>query len=148
MARPLAQEPAHGTSCEPSWLDHDLDCFPLVHRAIAVRHAREADDPVEDAAWFDPAVEDLREQYLDVGARRCGPAADGDVVVESRLRGGHRLALRNADAADGAARTGDADRRLHGLVEADTFQDGVGAVPAGQLLHTLDRLRAALADDV
>src|SRR5213593_2669321 len=67
-----------------SWLDHDLDRLPLVHRPVPVRDLVEADDAVEDAAWFDPAVEDVREKLLDVGACRSRPAADGDVAEERR----------------------------------------------------------------
>src|SRR5205085_12077379 len=56
--------------------------------------------------------------------------------------------LRHADSADRAAGAGDADRRLHRLLEADALEDGVGAVAAGELANALDCLVAALADDV
>ena len=58
------------------------------------------------------------------------------------------LVLRNADAADGAARRDDAERGRHRLVVADALEHGVRAEPAGQLADPLDRLLAALADDV
>jgi hypothetical protein len=57
-----------------SGLDHDLDYFPLVHRAVAVGHLVEAHDPVEDSAGLDPAFEDVRQKLLDVRADRGGPA--------------------------------------------------------------------------
>lgn len=38
--------------------------------------------------------------------------------------------------------------REHRLFEADAFEDGVGAEPAGELAHALDRLVAAFAYDV
>src|SRR5207253_779193 len=50
-----------------------------------VGHYVEADDSVEDASRFDPAVEDVGQQFLDVGADGCRAAADGDVVEERRL---------------------------------------------------------------
>ena len=71
-----------------------------------------------------------------------------DVVEERRLRRRDRLLLRNADAADGAARPGDAERRAIDCVVADALEHGVSAEAAGQLAHALDRLFAALADDV
>ena len=37
---------------------------------------------------------------------------------------------------------------VHRLLVADALEDGVGAEAAGQLAHALDRLLAALADDV
>src|SRR6266536_2100373 len=69
-----------------SGLDHDLDRLPLVHRPVAVRHLVEAHDPVEDPAGLDPAIKDVGQKLLDVGADRGGSAAHGDVVVERRLR--------------------------------------------------------------
>ena len=56
--------------------------------------------------------------------------------------------MRNADAPDRAAGPRDGHRRLHRLLGADAFQDGVDAEAAGQLADALDRLLAALADDV
>ena len=56
--------------------------------------------------------------------------------------------LRHADPADGAARPRDAERGDHRLRVADALEHRVGAVAAGQLAHALDRLVAALADDV
>src|SRR5438128_1156630 len=97
------------SACLLSRLDQDLDRFPVVHRAVAVRYVVEAHDPIEDAARFDPALEDVWQKLLDVRAGRGGSAAYGDVVVERRPRRGHRLVLGNPDAADGAARTGDAE---------------------------------------
>ena len=56
--------------------------------------------------------------------------------------------LGNADPADRTARPRNLDRGLHRLVEADAFEDRIHAVAVGQLLDALDRLGAALADDV
>src|SRR5205807_3132744 len=88
------------------------------------------------------------QELLDVGADRRGAAADGDVVEERGPRRGHRLVLGDSDAADRAARAGDADGGEHRLLEADALEDGVDAEAAGELAHPLDCLVAALADDV
>src|SRR5215208_5033956 len=127
---------------------HDLDRLAVVHRPVAVGHAVEADGPVEDAPGLDPALEDVRQELLDVRAYRGGPAAHGDVTEERRQRGGHRLVLGDADAADRAARTRDADGRGHRLTVADALEDGVGAEAPGELAHALDGLLAPLAHHV
>src|SRR4051794_31171449 len=98
--------------------DHDLEGLALVHRPVAVGHAVEADDAVEDAAGLDPAFENVRQQLLDVGADRGGAAAYRHVAVERLARRRHRLVLGNADAADRAARTRDANGRKRRLVRA------------------------------
>src|SRR5258707_6601250 len=121
---------------------------PLVHRAIAVGHLVEAHDAVEDPARLDPALEDVWQKLLDVRADRGGSAAYGDVVVECRPRCRHRLVLGNADAADCATRTRDADRGEHRLFEADALEDRVGAEAARELVHALNRFVAAIAHDV
>jgi len=56
--------------------------------------------------------------------------------------------MRNTDAAHGAARPDDADRRAHRLLGADAFENRVGAEAAGQRMHAFHRLFAALAHDV
>ena len=81
----------------------------------------ERPSPVEDAAGLDRAVEDVGEEFVDVGPNGCGTAADCDVVVEGLAGRGHLAVLRDADAADGSAGAGDKDRGLGGLVETDTF---------------------------
>ena len=53
-------------------LHHDFDCPALVHSSVAVGDLVEADDPVEDAAGFDLAPKDVREQRFDIGADRSG----------------------------------------------------------------------------
>src|SRR5947209_12669632 len=131
-----------------SELDQDLDRFAFVHRPIALRHLVEAHDPVIDSTRFDQAFEDVREELLDVRAARCGSAADGDVIVECRLRRRQRLVLGDADAADCASRTGDAESRPHRLLESDAFEDSVNAEAAGELAHALNRLVASLTHDV
>ena len=56
--------------------------------------------------------------------------------------------LGHADATDRTARAGDAERGIDRLLETDALEHGVRAEAAGQLSHALDRLLAALADDV
>ena len=125
-----------------------LDRLALVHRPVAVGYAVEVDDAVEDPARLDPSLEDVGQQFLDVGADRGGTAADADVVVERRLRSGELLLLRDADPADGAAGSGDSDRRQLRLLEADALEYGVDAVAAGQFFDALDGFVAAFAYDI
>jgi hypothetical protein len=129
-------------------LDQDLDRLALVHRAIAVGHTVEVRDPVEDAAGLDPAFEDVRRQFLDVGAGGGRTAADRDVVEERRQRGRNRLLLGKADAADCATRTDDPESSDRRLFVTDALEHGVRAEAVGELADALDRLVAALADDV
>ena len=56
--------------------------------------------------------------------------------------------MRDADAPDRAARADDAHRCVDRLLRADAFENGLDAEAAGQLAHALDRLVAALADDL
>ena len=56
--------------------------------------------------------------------------------------------LGKADAADCASGTGDAESGDRRLFVADALEDGVGAEAVGELADALDRLVAALADDV
>src|SRR5438552_4105769 len=125
-----------------------LDRLALVHRPVAVGYAVEVDDAVEDPARLDPSLEDVGQQFLDVGAGRGGTAADADVVVERGLRRGELLVLRDADSADGAAGAGDFDRRQLRLLEADALEHGVDAVAAGQFFDALDGFVAAFAYDI
>src|SRR5436853_6565068 len=53
-----------------------LDRLALVHRPVAVGYAVEVDDEIEDLARLDPYLEDVGQQFIDVGADRCGTAAD------------------------------------------------------------------------
>src|SRR5215218_3871561 len=132
----------------PSELDQDLDRLALVHRPVAVGHPADVRDPVEDAAGLDPSVEDVREQLLDVGAQRRGPAADGDVRKEGRNRVGHRVFLGQPDAPDCATGASDVKGRQGRLLQADALENRVCAEAVGQLADALDRLVPALADDV
>jgi hypothetical protein len=75
---------------------------------VAIRHVVEEHDPIEEAAWFDPAFEDVRQKLVDVRAGRSRTAAHGDVVEARQQRCGNRLFLGKTDAADCATRTGDA----------------------------------------
>jgi hypothetical protein len=40
-------------------------------------------NPIEDAPRFDPAFENIREQFLDVRPSWGGTTGDGDVIEES-----------------------------------------------------------------
>src|SRR3954468_4130272 len=131
----------------PSRPNHDLDRLAVVHRAVPVRHVVEAARAVEYAAGLDPALEDVREQLLDVRARRRRAAGDADVLPERDVAR-DRVLLRDADAADGAARARDLERRDHRLLEPDALEDGMRPVAAGQLPDVLDALVAALRHDV
>ncbi len=59
-----------------------------------------------------------------------------------------RVELRHADAADGAARPRDPHRGLKSFLETNALEHRVRALSPGQLAHPLDRLSAALGDDV
>ena len=83
--------------------------------------------------------------YARTGA---GPPPTVRFAKNDRLRCGHRLVLGKADAADRTARARDADGREYRLLEADGLEHGVDAEAVGELAHALDRLVAALADDV
>src|SRR6185503_2180541 len=82
-----------------SWLDHDLECLALVHRAVSVRYAVEVCDSIEHAARLNPAFEHVRQEFLDIRSYGCWPAAYGDVVEEGRLRGRNRFVLWDSDTA-------------------------------------------------
>src|SRR5215204_4026349 len=123
-------------SQERSRPHHDLDRLPVVHRPVAVGHPVEADGPVEHPTRLDPALEDVRQEILDVRAYRGGPAAHGDVAEERRQRGGDRLVLGYAHPADRAAQTGDAHGRLHRLSVTDALENGVDPEAAGDRKST------------
>jgi hypothetical protein len=72
-----------------SWPHHHLECLAIVHVSIAARHTVEVHDAVEDASRLDPAFQDVRQQFRDVGAHWSGTASYCDVMVEGRLGGGH-----------------------------------------------------------
>src|SRR5882757_9362619 len=64
------------------WFDHHLDGLAVIHRAVAIGHAVEADRKVEDPAGVDAALHYGGQQFLDIGADRGGAATDDDVFVE------------------------------------------------------------------
>src|SRR5437667_3104103 len=129
-------------------LDHHLDCFALVHGAVAIGNLIQSDYPIEYPARLDLALEHIGKQLLNVRSYRGRPAADREIVVKRRLRPGDRLVMGDTNAAHGTTRTGDADRGAHGLLGADALEDGVDAQTPGQLAHALDCRLAALAHDV
>src|SRR5207249_5075188 len=114
-------------------------------RAVAVVNLIQSDDPIEYPARLDLALEHIGKQLLNVRSYRGRPAADRKIVVESRLRAGDRLVVRDADAAHGPTRTADANGGTHGLVGADALEHRVDAEAAGQRAHARDRLLAPLA---
>ena len=79
---------------------------------------------------------------------RAGAGPPPTLTFFRRRRERGRLLLGHADAADGAAGARDLERRGHGLPVADALEHRVGALAAGELPYALDRLVAALADDV
>src|SRR5439155_8187930 len=85
---------------------------------------------------------------LDESAHRRRPAADRDVAVNRWFGRGDHLMLGYAHAADSTSRTGDLDSRLDSLVETDALEHRMSTEPAGQLLDPLNRLLAALRDDI
>src|SRR3954451_20116088 len=131
-----------------SGLDEDLDGLAVGHRAVAVRDALNVDGAVEDATGFDLPVEDVGQQLIDVRAHRGRAPADGDVLEERRLRERDRVVVRHADATDAAAGTRDLDRGQRRRLGANALEDAVGTGAAGELADALDRLVAALRDDV
>jgi hypothetical protein len=84
-------------------LDHDLDRLAVVHRPVAIRHPVEFRYSVEDTAWLDPPVKDVRQQLVDVGAGRGRPAAHSDVLPEGDASC-QCVVLRHTDPADRATR--------------------------------------------
>ena len=128
--------------------DQDLERLALVHRPVPVGHLVEARHAVEDAAGLDPALEDVRQELLDIGACRGRASGDGHVLEERLHAVRNRLRLGNADTADGATRTCDLEGRDGRLVVTDALEDGVGSQAVGELADPLDRLVASFADDV
>jgi hypothetical protein len=107
-----------------SELDQNLGGFPFVHSAVSIGHVLQTHDLIEDPARLDRAVEDVRQQLLNVRSGRSGAAGDGDVVEEGRQRFRDRLFLGKTDAANRATQTGDAERRARRLFEADALERG------------------------
>ena len=105
-------------------LDQELDRLALVHRAVALGHLVERAGAVEDAAGLDPALEDVRQQLLDVGARRGRAAADRDVVEE-------RLSASSGSARAAARRRG-RRRRRRGRCRAPSASTGRGRRTRGR----------------
>src|SRR5581483_3369350 len=133
---------------EPLRPDHNLERLALVHRPVTVGHPVKVCDEVEDAARIDPALKNIRQQFLDVSANRRGAAAYGNVVIKRWLCSQHCLALGNANATHCAAWTRDADRSEQRLIGADAFEYRVDAEAAAQPAHMLNRLVAALTHHV
>src|SRR3989442_4175861 len=108
-------------------LHHHLDCFALVHGSVAVGNLIQSDYPIEHPARLDLALEHIGKQVLNVRSYRGWPAADREIVVERRLRGGGRLVMGDADAADGATGPRNPNRGTHRFLSADALEDGGGA---------------------
>ena len=56
--------------------------------------------------------------------------------------------MRGAESADHSAGSGRAERLQHRLTGADTFEDGVGTEPVGELLDAGDASVASLGHDL
>ena len=108
----------------------------------------EPNGSVEHEPRLDPTLQHVGQVLLDVRPHRGRPAAHGHVAEEGRLRGGDRLVLRHADAADRTARAGDADGRLQRLFVAGSLRHRVDAVAASEVSDVLDGLLAPLAHHV
>jgi hypothetical protein len=52
---------------------------------------------VEDLVRLDGSVEDVRQQFLDVGLDRCRTAGEGDVAAEQPTEPDRRLLVTAAD---------------------------------------------------
>src|SRR5690349_22175603 len=65
-----------------SRLDENLERGALVHRPVAVGGVLEGHGAVEDPAGLDPALQDVGQQLLDVGALRTRAAGERDVAAE------------------------------------------------------------------
>src|SRR4051812_46422176 len=128
--------------------DEDLECLPSGHGAVAVGYLVQADGAVEDPARLNAAVEDVGQQVLDVRAGGGDAAGHGDVAPDGVEAQRHLAVLGGADPADRAAVAHDAEGYVDGLLGADAFQHGVGAVAAGQLPDLGDAFLAAFGDDV
>src|SRR5208282_4676136 len=122
--------------------------FALIHGPIAVRHLIEVYDTIKDAAGMDLAFQDVRQELGDVCAHRCGAATDRNVIEETWLRGRYGCVVRHADATNGRARAGHADRCEHGLFGANAFKYGMHAGPAREFAHAFDGLFAPFADHI
>ena len=92
------------------WADEDLEGTPRIHLPVSLRCLVESNFAVEDAAWANAAGEDAGHQGLDICAGGCGSAGEGDVAAEEAPESDWGvLILRDANAADDAARAYDAD---------------------------------------
>jgi hypothetical protein len=74
----VARDEGARSDAARSEVDHHLDRLAVVHSPVAVGHPVEVRRAIEDASGLDPAVEDVRKQLLDIGARRRGAAGDRD----------------------------------------------------------------------
>jgi hypothetical protein len=99
-----------------------LDRLAVVHRPVAVGHTLDVRDAVEDPPWFDPALEDVGQQVLDVRTDGCGAARHTRVFPERDARGG-RVVLGHANSTNGAAGPHDPKGCLDSLLKPDAFQD-------------------------
>ena len=96
-------------------ISHVLVCLIDFIQRIAVR---------EDFAGVDVTVQNgLQENFLVIGCHRSRTAGKRDVSVERFCRI-HLGAMRQADAADEAAGTNDAECLVGRALGADAFEDG------------------------
>ena len=128
--------------------DHHLERFTIVHVSVAVRHAVEVNDTIEDTSRMDAPFQNVGKQFANVGAHRSRAAAYHDVVIESGLGAGHGCILRHADTANGSTRAGDLNRRFGRLSEAHAFRALRGHRTPGELSYALDRLGTTFAHHI
>src|SRR6185436_14656235 len=131
-----------------SGLDHHLDRFALVHRAIAVGNAVEVHNAVEDAAWLNPALHDIGQKLFYICPHWRGTACDRDVTVETWYGGRDLAVLRYTYAPDGTAGPHDADCGEHCFIMPHALEHRVCAEPLRELLDAVDCVFAALAHNV
>src|SRR5260221_13761939 len=91
--------------------DDYLDRFACVHRTVAIRDLIEFTCPIENTTRFDPAFENIREQFLDVRTSRGRTSSDGYVAKERWLSRWHHFILRNPNASHRSSWAYDAKRR-------------------------------------
>lgn len=118
---------------------HVLVCLIDFIQRIAVR---------EDLARIDLTVKErLQQDFLGIGRHRSRTDGKRDVSVERFCRI-HLGAMRQADAADKAAGTNDAECLVGRALSADAFKDGIGTVAAHQFEDLFDAFRSAFSHDI
>ena len=109
---------------EPARSQQDLDGRTPVHRRISLGRPVQGQRQVEHRRRVDRADQDLRHQLRQVGPHRRHPTPHSDVPAEHvPVRQAAVQTGRHADVPDGAARPGDRDGGVPGVLRADALQD-------------------------